>query len=53
MADNATARQNSYPDYAEQQTSEPRMNRRGELVTMPAYHQLIQDGRVFAINSGT
>lgn len=46
-------RQNSYGDYSEGQERPARINRRGELVVVDFWTQMILDGRTFQMQIGT
>lgn len=46
-------RQDSYESYAEDQERPPRGNRRGELVVIDFWTQLVLDGRMFHMQIGT
>ena len=46
-------RQNSYDNWSEGQDRVTRLNRRGELVVIDFYTQMVLDGRVFAVQIGT
>src|SRR3990167_245642 len=49
----AVVRQTSVPANAEAAAVDLRVNRRGELVTMPWYTSLVLEGKVFTANAGT
>jgi hypothetical protein len=53
MVETGKVGQNTYEDYNEGQLHEMRINRRGELVVVDFWTQLVLDGRIFHMQVGT
>ncbi len=46
-------RTGNYPDHSEDTNHQARMNRRGELLTLSNWDDMVADGNVFGVNMGT